>query len=284
MIYYSREKKELIIPEGMGGLVPSGDFSQGMEAGRTAQAAEDAAKLTEITIEENGTYTPEYGYKKVVVDVEGGGGKISGPVAKMLESATTAADVYYYPPAGYDGMPSLRLYIFEYRDYWKSSGRTEGVAAGVAQQKALLDRTTITENGTYTRENGWSAVTVNVNQTPIAGFNCTLEGTFTLGNSVTFGYQEYWLWIGWEYGDWTIAQNYMTIDNINALDIRAAQAIDDSSQFFTFSAGTHTFKFDLAAGGLGLLNNYVSDRSIVDFAFGNPGDVTSSDIHIKISK
>ena len=43
-----------------------------------------------------------------------------------------------------------------------ASGHTSGVTDGVAQQKALLSSTTITQNGTYTRENGWSAVTVNV--------------------------------------------------------------------------------------------------------------------------
>lgn len=49
-----------------------------------------------------------------------------------------------------------------------ASGETVGYAsgetAGIAEQKALLTSTTITENGSYTRENGWNAITVDVPQ------------------------------------------------------------------------------------------------------------------------
>lgn len=52
-----------------------------------------------------------------------------------------------------------------------ASGETVGYAsgetAGAAAQKALLTSTTITENGSYTRENGWNAITVDV--PPVGG-------------------------------------------------------------------------------------------------------------------
>ena len=44
-----------------------------------------------------------------------------------------------------------------------SNGKTAGIAEGIAEQKAKLDSSTFTLNGTYTREDGWNSVTVNVN-------------------------------------------------------------------------------------------------------------------------
>lgn len=43
-----------------------------------------------------------------------------------------------------------------------SNGKTAGIAEGIAEQKAKLDSSTFTLNGTYTREDGWNSVTVNV--------------------------------------------------------------------------------------------------------------------------
>ena len=49
-----------------------------------------------------------------------------------------------------------------YYDEGYSNGKIAGIAEGIAQQKAKLDKTTFTENGTYTREDGWNEVTVDV--------------------------------------------------------------------------------------------------------------------------
>ena len=43
-----------------------------------------------------------------------------------------------------------------------SNGKSAGIAEGIAEQKAKLDSSTFTLNGTYTREDGWNSVTVNV--------------------------------------------------------------------------------------------------------------------------
>ena len=42
-----------------------------------------------------------------------------------------------------------------------SAGESKGILEGIAQQKAKLDKTTFTSNGTYTREDGWNEVTVD---------------------------------------------------------------------------------------------------------------------------
>lgn len=46
-------------------------------------------------------------------------------------------------------------------------GDQEGYASGITYQKSLLATTAITANGTYTRENGWNEVSVNVPNAPI---------------------------------------------------------------------------------------------------------------------
>lgn len=47
----------------------------------------------------------------------------------------------------------------------KAEGYTEGKTDGISQQKAKLEGITITENGTYTKEDGYNSVTVNVADT-----------------------------------------------------------------------------------------------------------------------
>ena len=49
-----------------------------------------------------------------------------------------------------------------YYDEGYSAGEGAGISEGIAQQKAKLDKTTFTSNGTYTREDGWNEVTVDV--------------------------------------------------------------------------------------------------------------------------
>lgn len=46
-----------------------------------------------------------------------------------------------------------------------AEGEADGIVEGIAEQKAKLTSTTITENGTSTREDGWNSVTVNVDVT-----------------------------------------------------------------------------------------------------------------------
>ena len=64
-----------------------------------------------------------------------------------------------------------------------ASGETVGYAsgetAGMAEQKALLTSTTITDNGSYTRENGWNAITVNVPQIGGNRLNMLLNNQLT---------------------------------------------------------------------------------------------------------
>lgn len=64
------------------------------------------------------------------------------------------------PDPAYDGLSSVSVDVLVPDKY--DEGYDDGKQDGEAEQKAKLTVTSFTENNTYTRENGWSAVTVNV--------------------------------------------------------------------------------------------------------------------------
>lgn len=101
-------------------------FQEGHTSGVTDGENAQKAKLSAITITENGNYTRGDGYSAITVSV---------------------------PQTGYTPQ--------DMQDSW-NSGYTSGVTDGENTQKAKLTSTAFTQNGTYTRADGWSAVTVNV--------------------------------------------------------------------------------------------------------------------------
>lgn len=139
--------------------------------------------FTDIT--QNGTY--EYDFNDIM-GFNGAWEKIRFDVKVPLTGGTGVLDsltvnqnnMTYYPPQGIDGYSAVTVsidtssvfnsgYTSGVTDGF-SSGYTSGVTdgyssgytSGVAYQKSLLVSTAVTSNGTYTRENGYSAVTVNV--------------------------------------------------------------------------------------------------------------------------
>ena len=152
-------------------------YNSGYTSGETDGIEEQKALLSSTTITENGTYTSENGWSGVTVNVpiptayesieatvQRNGEYTYTPRSEgaALASVTVNVDV---PQTGYTQQDLDNAYNSGYTSGNTdgfASGHTSGVTDGVAQQKALLSSTTITQNGTYTRENGWSAVTVNV--------------------------------------------------------------------------------------------------------------------------
>lgn len=173
MIVYSRDKKLLIVPSGIGNL--DQEYKQGFEDGKAYQESADQTKLTQITIDRNGTYEADYGFSSVVVDVPQ-----SGSCDFMLGDLLDTPHNYKDLPAGY--------YIkqFEKGPYTQTDGWSAVTLdlshiflEGKLEQKSYLSAGTFTQNGTYTREDGWSAVTINV---PQSGSSCNLdEGGYIVG-------------------------------------------------------------------------------------------------------
>lgn len=107
-------------------------YDSGYTSGKTDGIAEQKAKMTELDVD-NG-------------DLE------------MSPGGVLEKDFY-----NTDGWNHVWVAV-DTIDWW-NSGYTSGVTDGGNAQKAKLASTAITENGTYTRPDGWSAVTVNVPQT-----------------------------------------------------------------------------------------------------------------------
>ncbi len=96
------------------------------------------------------------------INFAGGGGGSTGGSCTLTSATFTANSAY--TPTDADGWSAVTVSVDMSAPY--SSGFTEGYnsgeTAGIAEQKALLSSTTITENGSFSAENGYSAVTVNV--------------------------------------------------------------------------------------------------------------------------
>lgn len=165
-------------------------YNRGYNEGETDQKA----KLTNITITNNGTYTKEDGYNEVIVDIT------PEPVITFpLDVTLTENGTYNYDPTEYgDGYSSVKVIVDvpdlngDYNEGYdagkvdgynsgytigKEEGLDEGYQEGlengyqngfdngIIEQKKLLTNITITENGTYTREDGYNSVVVNVEDT-----------------------------------------------------------------------------------------------------------------------
>lgn len=97
MIYYSKEKKELIIPSGFA-AGSGGDTDVAYNDGLIDGMAQQKAKLTQLNVSENGDYEREDGYSAVYVNV-----------SPHLTTLTATSNRTYNPPAGYNGFD--RVYV-----------------------------------------------------------------------------------------------------------------------------------------------------------------------------
>lgn len=120
--------------------------------------------------------------------IDFGGGTCTGSSECVLTTATFTSNAAYNPPSGVNGFKKVTVNVDLNAPYNSgftagfssgyTSGETAGYAsgytsgetvgyasgetAGAAAQKALLGATSFTANDTFTSENGWSSVTVNV--------------------------------------------------------------------------------------------------------------------------
>ena len=91
---------------------------------------------------------------------------INAPFEANLEDVKeveiTAIETTVLPSEGYDGIKAVEVNAQTIFDDGYNVGNAEGIEVGKAEQKALLEPITITENGTYENENGYSTIEVNV--------------------------------------------------------------------------------------------------------------------------
>lgn len=108
----------------------------------------------DIDIVSNGTYTPAEGvdgYKKIVVDVPS---DVNNQDKTVTENGVITADL------GFSGLGQVTVNVEPTEEQI-----AEFKAEGAEEQKAKLVTLDVTENGVYTKEDGYSRVTVNVQPT-----------------------------------------------------------------------------------------------------------------------
>jgi surface protein len=102
-------------------------YDEGYDVGYTDGGDNQKSKLEIITITENGSYSREDGYSNIEVNV-----------------------------------PDLNGSYDEGYANGKSEGYAEGKNDGIDEQKSKLESISITENGTYTKEDGYNEIVVEV--------------------------------------------------------------------------------------------------------------------------
>ena len=142
-------------------------YSSGLDIGFERGVTDQKAKLTELTVDKNGTYEKEDGYKKVIVDVDIP--EYEEPVLDELKVTLTENGDYNYTSDN-DGYSTVDVKVaIDTQSYYESGyevgnrdGYSTGKADGIIEQKSKLTETTFTSNGTFNRENGWKKVTVDI--------------------------------------------------------------------------------------------------------------------------
>lgn len=82
-----------------------------------------------------------------------------------------------------DGLSRVDVSVNIDTQSYYNEGYSNGKTVGIAEQKAKLDSSTFTSNGTYTREDGWDQITINVNN--VNNQNKTVDSS-TNSQSVTY--------------------------------------------------------------------------------------------------
>ena len=113
----------------------NGSYNEGYEQGKTEGIDEQKAKLESINITENGVYSKEDGYNHIEVNVP----DLNGSYEEGYRQGHTE---------GYAEGNGV--------------GYNQGRIDGIDEQKGKLSQITISENGTYSKEDGYNEVVVNV--------------------------------------------------------------------------------------------------------------------------
>ena len=218
--------------------VTQSDYQSGFTDGVEFQKR----KLEITAVTENGRYIREDGYSEVVVNVAQTGhtdeemrqqydnGVADGTdIQKGKLSAITLTQNGEYSRE--DGYSAITVNV-------PQTGHTEeemveqyqsGYTSGETHQKALLSAITITQNGSYERENGYSAVTVNV-----AGQEPSLQTLSVTANGEYFPEQGY--------------DGFSSVD----VNVPTGSTINNQDKSITITANTATtITYDNGYTGLG---------------------------------
>ena len=115
-----------------------------------------------------------------------------------------------------DGLSRVDVSVNIDTQSYYDEGYSNGKTAGIAEQKAKLDSSTFTSNGTYTREDGWNEIEVAV--TTVNNQNKTVDASI---NSQTVTYDPGYTGLG------TVTVNPYTLQN-KALELEPSYRNEDA--------------------------------------------------------
>ena len=104
------------------------------------------------------------------------------PYALDSSNAVITENGDYAFESSADGLSRVDVSVNIDTQSYYDDGYSNGKTAGIAEQKAKLDSSTFTSNGTYTREDGWNEITVEVDT--VNNQNKTVDSS-TASQSVT---------------------------------------------------------------------------------------------------
>ena len=165
------------------------------------------------------------------INFGGGGG---GETAKLQKKSMTlsSATATIVPDAGYDGMTKVDVDATEYG--------TSNYNDGVLAQKAKLTEINITENGTYTKEDGYSNVVVDVK----APTEIDLKTGIKFSKS-TFSAMPYTLIC--DSGVTDMSSMFSTCKNLTTLNLSNFNTINVSDMSFMFASCNSLTTLDLSS-------------------------------------
>lgn len=183
-------------------------YGVGYYDGEADGIAEQKAKLDSSTLTINGTYTREDGWNEITVDVDtvnnqnktvdsstnsqtlspdqgytGLGQVVVNPYTLDSSTLEITTNGQYAVTSTADGLSRVDVSVGIDTQSYYDAGYSAGETAGIAEQKAKLDSSTFTENGTYTREDGWNEITVDIDT--VNNQNKTVDSS-TNAQSVTY--------------------------------------------------------------------------------------------------
>ena len=125
-------------------------IDEGYEQGKQDGIEEQKSKLSAISISQNGTYVNKDGYNKVTVDIE------TTPISIQDYKSVEISEINetITPDDGFDGVRTVGVNANQVYE----NGRIDGIE----EQKSKLSAISITKNGTYTSNDGYNNIDVNI--------------------------------------------------------------------------------------------------------------------------
>lgn len=155
--------------------------------------------------------------------VEGQYGAVTvNPYVLDSSSLTVTENGEYAIESSADGLSrvdvSVNIDTQSYYNSGYSAGKADGIVEGIAEQKAKLDSSTFTSNGTYTREDGWNEIKVAVST--VNNQNKIVDSSI---NSQTVTYDSGYTGLG------TVTVNPYTLDSSSAVITKNGDYVFESS-------------------------------------------------------